>query len=230
MGRPIRKCPGVSTSTPSSLQWEMTSNGLLLRQASICERTVVSSLKFNWEFPTIWWRWLLTLLTTDSHSPLKCGACSGMKSHWIPWLLQTLAMAWVVWFSFKNSCNSLIIRLTPTKFVPWLLHSKVGFPLLEKNLLKQARKASEVRSYTAPMCTALVDKDTNMHTQAFTITGLRVEPCFWSSVVQANVAADYTRCDSLFGQLSHELWVWVSSAHHTITRNRPDCLVTTAMW
>ena len=39
-GRPIRKCPGVSASMPSSSE-QMGTRGLLLRHASICVKIVV---------------------------------------------------------------------------------------------------------------------------------------------------------------------------------------------
>ena len=50
--RTIRKCPGVKTLIPSSSQDKGTS-GLLLRQASICVKTVVNSSKVSFMLDTI---------------------------------------------------------------------------------------------------------------------------------------------------------------------------------
>ena len=49
----MRKCPGVNASTPSSSQ-DKGANGLLLRQASICSKTVANSSNVNLMSATIY--------------------------------------------------------------------------------------------------------------------------------------------------------------------------------
>ena len=51
-GLPMRKCPGVKASMPSSSSGRVTS-GLLLRQASIWHKTFESSSKLSFTLPTI---------------------------------------------------------------------------------------------------------------------------------------------------------------------------------
>ena len=50
-GLPMRKCPGVKTSIPSSQDKGIS--GLLLRQASTCVKTVVNSSKVSLMLDTI---------------------------------------------------------------------------------------------------------------------------------------------------------------------------------
>ena len=63
----MRKCPGVRASTPSSSH-SIGTRGLLLRQASICDRMVVNSLKVNLTPPTIRFKCSFMLLTAASQS------------------------------------------------------------------------------------------------------------------------------------------------------------------
>ena len=86
-GLPMRKCPGVKASMPSSSSGRGTS-GLLLRQASIWHKTVESSSKLSFTLPMIRARCFFRLLTAASHNPPKWGALSGIKSHAMPWDVQ----------------------------------------------------------------------------------------------------------------------------------------------
>ena len=75
-GLPMRKCPGVKASMPSSSSGRGTS-GLLLRHASIWHKTVESSSKLSFTLPTIRARCFFRLLTAASHNPPKWGASLG---------------------------------------------------------------------------------------------------------------------------------------------------------
>ena len=126
-GRPIRKWPGVRVSNPSSSELSGIS-GQLLRQASIWERTVLNSSKFKRASPSIFFMWDLTLLTFDSHNPPKCGACSGIKDHSIPWEEQKLRILSLDVCSLRNANNSFNSRAAPTKLDPWSLQILTGLP------------------------------------------------------------------------------------------------------
>ena len=58
-------------------------------------------------------------------------------------------------------CKSRSSRLAPTKLVPLSERIVEGQPLLSVNLESAARNASEVRSDTSSMCTALVVQQIN---------------------------------------------------------------------
>ena len=76
----MRKCPGVNASTPLSSQGK-EARGLLLRQASIWVKMVVSSSKVILTLAIMRIKCILVLLTAASHRPPKYGALSGMKTH-----------------------------------------------------------------------------------------------------------------------------------------------------
>ena len=67
---------------PSSSQ-DKEARGLLLKQASIWVKTVVSSLKVNLALALTCVKCVLLLLTVASHRPPKCGVLSGMKTQLI---------------------------------------------------------------------------------------------------------------------------------------------------
>ena len=69
-GRPMRKCPGVRTSMPSSSH-SADMRGLLLRQASICVSTVVNSSNVSLTPATILFKCSFKLLTAASQGPPK---------------------------------------------------------------------------------------------------------------------------------------------------------------
>ena len=76
-GAPTRKCPGVSTSIPSS-GCARGVRGLEFKHASICVKTVASSSKVSQTLPTILRKWHLKPLMAASHKPSKRGTCSGV--------------------------------------------------------------------------------------------------------------------------------------------------------
>ena len=80
--RPVRKRPSIRTSIPSS-DWEKGVNSMEFRHASTWASIVVSSLKVGQMSPTIHWKWSFKLFSTTSHSPPKCGACSGARLRWM---------------------------------------------------------------------------------------------------------------------------------------------------
>lgn len=81
-GRPIKKCPGVNASIPSSSQGK-GAKGLLLRHASTWVRMVVNSSKVNLVLAITHLKWVFILLTAASQRPPKWGAHSGIKFHTI---------------------------------------------------------------------------------------------------------------------------------------------------
>ena len=85
------------------------------------------------------------LFTAASHKPPKCGVHSGMNFHVIFCMAQNSEMIPCVW---KKAINSFSSRIAPTKFVPWSLHIKEGFPLRTMNRCRAAMKVSVVRSDT----------------------------------------------------------------------------------
>ena len=104
-GRPTRNCPGVKASIPSSGAGRGTS-GLELRHACIWARVVVSSSNVRCTSPTICLKWCLKLLTAASHSPPKCGACSGTKRQHIPFICAKIRQA-----VLRPLTNTKIVKL-----------------------------------------------------------------------------------------------------------------------
>ena len=74
IGRPIRKCPGVNASIPSSSH-VMSTSGRLFRHASIWDKMVISSSKVNLTLLVTRFKWVFRLLTAASHIPPKRGEC-----------------------------------------------------------------------------------------------------------------------------------------------------------
>ena len=72
--------------------------------------------------------------------------------------------------------SSFSSREAPTKLVPWLLQTTLGFPRRAMNLRRQARNALVVNSETSSIWTALTDIDTNTHIYAFEMVGLHMGP------------------------------------------------------
>ena len=159
MGLPMRKWPGVSASIPSSSEGRET-RGRLLRHASTWVSTVVNSSNVSFTLATIRFRWVFKLFTAASQRPPKCGACSGMNFHCMPWVEQNSEMVVCALWVSRNSTNSRISLAAPTKLVPWSFHIRLGLPRLAIKRLKQAIKASLVRSDTNSKCTALTERDT----------------------------------------------------------------------
>lgn len=87
IGRPTRKCPGVSTdkSLGSSVNGQ---SGRELSTASICVSNVLKSSYVNLLSPIylsmVRFMWCLVDLTPASHNPPKWGALGGMKCHCVP--------------------------------------------------------------------------------------------------------------------------------------------------
>lgn len=104
--RPIRKCPGIRTSMPSSSGVFLGTSGWLFKHASICAKIVDNSSNVSFMSPMMWQRWLLALFTAASQSPRKCGACSGMNHHCMPRLEQVSAITWSVSCWDKKCCTS----------------------------------------------------------------------------------------------------------------------------
>ena len=87
-GLPIRKCPGVKVSMPSSPADSRGVRGRLFKHASTCARSNVSLA-----VPITFFKRILALLTTSSHKLPKCEYCSGMNFHSILLGTQNLEMS-----------------------------------------------------------------------------------------------------------------------------------------
>lgn len=143
----MRKWPGVNASTPSSPQDKGT-NGLLLRQASIWVKIVANSSNVSLMVATTLFKWVFMLFNAASQRPPKWGACSEINLHSMFWVEQNLEMILCAFCCPRNSKNCFSSWFAPTKLVPWSLQIKEGLPRRATNHLKQAMKASEVRSDT----------------------------------------------------------------------------------
>ena len=140
-GRPVRKCPGVNTSTPSSLLCGITPSGQLLRQASTSARRVGISSKSSLESPITLVRCVLKLFTAASHNPPKWSARSGMKCQQIPQVEQKSQIAYSVFFESRKMYRSLRSLQAATKLVPWSLQMEEDFPL-RKDLVERSETSS----------------------------------------------------------------------------------------
>ena len=108
-GFPMRKCPGVKTSIPSSSQDKWTS-GLLLRQASICVKTVVNLLKVSLTLATICFMWVFLLLTAASQRPPKTHT-----------FRDELPLYMLGRTEFRNGSLSLLVLQNINKFLQLLI-------------------------------------------------------------------------------------------------------------
>ena len=156
---PMRKCPGVRAPIPS-LSGGRETRGLLLRPDSTWARTVVNSTNVTFTLPTIHLKCVFMLFTAASQRPPKWGVCSGMNFCCIFCVEQNSEIASCDLFFFRNTISSLISWAAPTKFVLWSLHIRVGFPRREMKRLRQAKKASVVKSDTTSKCTAFTESET----------------------------------------------------------------------
>ena len=77
----MTKWPGVSDSTPSSLHDDMGTKGRLLDMPPLVIAQLLVLRRSACTFPMTFLKWFFALLTVASHSPLKCGACSGINFH-----------------------------------------------------------------------------------------------------------------------------------------------------
>ena len=103
-GRPMRKRAGVNVS--------------ILSDAS-GKSTVVISANVNFVPPTTTFKCFLKLLTTASHKPPKCGACSGVNFHLMLEAAQKSGRSLCLSPCFKNAFSSSSSCAAPTKLVPW---------------------------------------------------------------------------------------------------------------
>ena len=102
-GLPIRKCPVVRISIPSS-EWDMTgTKGLLLMQDSTRQRTVDISSQKSMVSPVVLCSNVFTDLMVDSHNPPKWGAHSGEKYNLMPAVVQKSRMSHRLSLSCKQS-------------------------------------------------------------------------------------------------------------------------------
>ena len=102
--------------TRQASQWSAVKAGFDLTQPS------AQFSKVSLTDPTIRDGCFLRLLTAASHSPLKCGALSGMNSHLMFCLVQKLEMRSRDLGCFRNSWSW---RAAPTKLVPSSLHMSI---------------------------------------------------------------------------------------------------------
>ena len=195
------------------------------RHACICVNKVVSSSNVSLVSPTTTFRCFLKLLTTASHRPQKCGACSGMNIHCVFWLSQQL--------DIDESRTILLISLAaPMKFVPLSPHMVAGMPLRATNLHNVVIKASVVNSVTASKCTALTDR----HTKTATLTLGNVGSSRGTtlcqdrpSIIYTHIMEDVSRAQAIEQQLSVNLGCRMgvyASALYTTSDYCPYCPLT----
>ena len=83
-GLPMRKCPGVRASMPSSPADSRGVRGRLFKHASTCVRMVENSSNVSLVLPITFFRCILALLTATYHKPPKCGVIPEMEMGWKP--------------------------------------------------------------------------------------------------------------------------------------------------
>ena len=101
-GLPMRKCPGVRASMPSSPADSRGVRGRLFKHASTCVRMVENSSNVSLVLPITFFRCILALLTATYHKPPKCGDRSGMNFHSILLGTQKLEMSPCVFLLLRN--------------------------------------------------------------------------------------------------------------------------------
>ena len=79
-GRPMRKCPGVSTGIPSSDMESVGSRGRLLMVAPASVSTVASSSNVSRCSPMVFFRTPFINLTDASHNPPQSGELCWVRS------------------------------------------------------------------------------------------------------------------------------------------------------
>ena len=106
---------------------------------------------------------LLTMPIRRSHDPPKCGACGGIRIHFVPTLSKN---------SHKALFSTLIQStrrsyIAPTKFVPLSERKILTLPRIAMNRRNAFINADEILEFTASMWTALVTKQVNIIPRRF---------------------------------------------------------------
>ena len=151
-GRPTRKWPGVSASTPSPFVVVTGARGLLFKHASTWVSTVLNSSYVSFTFPATFLRCFLKLRTAASQRPPKSGTLCGMKCHCMPCELQESITAVCNSVLLRWLCSSVNSQSAPTKLVPWSLKMSVERPRWLVKCRNVVRKASVVSSVTSSRC------------------------------------------------------------------------------